>query len=667
MSPRLAIRLRRTGSTLVALALLSVGARAVETTPILRPSLEGVEDKVKELFADRLGELEELLEQGSETDPKALAAAYGELGRLYLVYSLPESAESCFVNARRLEPDQFLWAYLLGTIVQERGDWPEAEALLEAARALDPGNPTISLRLAQLAFERGDLEVARGLYSPLSELAGFGAAANYGLGRIAAADGDFEAAARYLEEAVAEQPEASQVRYQLALVYRRLGDPERAREQLAARGSGQLAFPDPVMQQVGSGAQGAEIFLAAGRKARHEGDLETAVAAFRQAVEEDPEDPGHRRILAATLQQAGRIDESIEVYRETLRLAPDDSTVLYNLASAWMAKGEVAKAEPLLRRVVELVPDHADGRVNLAAVYEQWGRLNEADLLLQEALVLDPYDTDLIVRRAAVLNSLGRAGEARTMLESLVADDPGDALAWVELGSARAALGESAMAEEAWRRATALESDPGTAARARFLLARALQQRGLAGEAVVELREAARLLPDNSQLRMALAGALGAVGDFDGAAEEYGFAIRVDPRDTNARFGRAISLLLAGHEAAARQHLEESLAGGPASLPLEHLLARLLATASDANVRDGARALAMAQQIFQREQTIDHAETIAMAQAELGAFDAALEWQARILEQARSTGQTRLVPRLEARRDQYSRGEPVRTPWREGS
>jgi hypothetical protein len=81
-------------------------------------------------------------------------------------------------------------------------------------------------------------------------------------------------------------------------------------------------------------------------------------------------------------------------------------------------------------------------------------------------------------------------------------------------------------------------------------------------------------------------------------------------------------------------------------------------------VRDGARALALAGQVFEASPNLDHAETLAMAYAEIGNLQEAVAWQRRVLTRAESQG--RPAPMLEAiraRLARYERGEPERSPW----
>ena len=123
--------------------------------------------------------------------------------------------------------------------------------------------------------------------------------------------------------------------------------------------------------------------------------------------------------------------------------------------------------------------------------------------------------------------------------------------------------------------------------------------------------------------------------------------------------------MLGGSHGEAVRVLEASVELHPDELPLVHLLARVLATAPEAEVRDGERALEIAQRVFATQQSIEHAETIAMALAETGRFADAVAWQRDLVTRARSRLAPGAVAELEARLAQYERGEPVRAPWRE--
>ncbi len=84
-------------------------------------------------------------------------------------------------------------------------------------------------------------------------------------------------------------------------------------------------------------------------------------------------------------------------------------------------------------------------------------------------------------------------------------------------------------------------------------------------------------------------------------------------------------------------------------------------------MRDGARAYELARQAFQAQQTIEHAETLAMALAELGRYQEAAELQRQVVAQRQQV----LSPEAALERSRrylelYGNGGVVRAPWMQG-
>jgi hypothetical protein len=97
---------------------------------------------------------------------------------------------------------------------------------------------------------------------------------------------------------------------------------------------------------------------------------------------------------------------------------------------------------------------------------------------------------------------------------------------------------------------------------------------------------------------------------------------------------------------------------------IAHALIRLLAAAPDARIRDGQRAVAMAEELVDRESPNPGlAEAMAMALAEAGRFDDAVIWQRQAMTIAGQLGRTALAKRMTAALALYQRRQPCREPW----
>jgi cytochrome c-type biogenesis protein CcmH/NrfG len=92
-------------------------------------------------------------------------------------------------------------------------------------------------------------------------------------------------------------------------------------------------------------------------------------------------------------------------------------------------------------------------------------------------------------------------------------------------------------------------------------------------------------------------------------------------------------------------------------------LARVLAAAPDAQVRDGKQSMALVNELMKGPQTIELAETAAMGLAEVGRFDQAIEAQQSVLAAARNANLAPVVKRATENLALYEKREPSRRPF----
>ncbi len=116
--------------------------------------------------------------------------------------------------------------------------------------------------------------------------------------------------------------------------------------------------------------------------------------------------------------------------------------------------------------------------------------------------------------------------------------------------------------------------------------------------------------------------------------------------------------------AEARLRAEEGHRSFPRELLLADALARLLSASPDAKLRDGPRALALARRNFESRRIFEHVVTLAMAHAEAGDFERAMEWQERAIKVAQRAGHAAVVETLREELEGYATEEPSRRPWR---
>jgi tetratricopeptide (TPR) repeat protein len=203
-------------------------------------------------------------------------------------------------------------------------------------------------------------------------------------------------------------------------------------------------------------------------------------------------------------------------------------------------------------------------------------------------------------------------------------------------------------------------------ARAHYSLGVLDEGSGRHEQAVERFTAAVHADPDYVEARLALAALMRRSGRAQASIEHYQYVLRIDSRIPDAVFGYAMALVSLGRYHEARDRLSEGIASYPAHSGFPHALARVLAAAPDARVRDGQRAMTLMKPLLERQQTLELGETMAMTLAELGQFEEAAGFQRDVIAAAERSGRGDLAVRMADNLRLYERRQPCRTPWRTG-
>lgn len=603
-------------------------ATVAEHLAVRHPSLDGVDVNVR----NQIEQQRAIVESGWEISRNELGAAYGKLGQLYHVYGLFEAAEGCYRNARAILPADERWSYYLGVVHLRRGQPDQAIEALHAASESGGERPALWMHIAAAHRDLNNTKAAEEAYRRALELDGSLVAAHYGLGELAVLAGDDQAASRHFEAALSLDPGATRVHYPLGLVYRRLGNEERATELLAASGGQEIDFPDPLMDEVQALAEGPSFHLQRGNLAGLEGDPEEQIAAYREAVAADESDVVAWESLALALTRAGSPGEATEELARASRLNPGNARLLMHWGRSLVLSGSLANGKDKLRQAIASDPELVEARVALAETLSVEGDLGAAIDELERALELDPGNDAIRVRYAERLIEVGRESEATAQLSGLLDRQPAN-------HRARMALVSAAFARHDWSRVVEqcnilLASDPPPEVRAAALsaLGAVAVRRGESGAARNYLTEALAADPENASARLQFAGLEGRSSNYEEAANHYLKIVEQVPDHSDARLGAATALVLAGDHARALEVLEQGLELRQVDPNVVNALARFLATVPDAELRDGERAMRLAQELFARGRSPEYGITAAMAFAAMGDFDEAIQLHTAMVE-----------------------------------
>jgi len=374
--------------------------------------------------------------------------------------------------------------------------------------------------------------------------------------------------------------------YNLALALLKRGDRERAIRGL------QTAIqqkPDSVSSHFALGS----VF-------QDENRLESAERQFRSVLKIDPHfAPGAIKLSEVLITQ-GKPQAAVAFLEDSAKQVPPDQAepVRAALGAAYAANAEMEKALTTLNDLVTDQPDSADAHFNRGLLYARQGQSKNEEAAVtefQEALRLDPDIDPAGIALGRVLVSLRKYSDAVPVVLEYTHRRPRDSQGFYVLAQAYEGLKQSDAALKALENAAVL--DPKDAA-IRFDLGMLLANTGHTDAAIPQLKAAERINPSHIETHKALALLFDKTGDQEGtrvekaklaalksdndketaiarlngkasedlsagnvkaAAESYGKAVQLGPRDPKLRYNLSLALDRLGDFASERKELERAV------------------------------------------------------------------------------------------------------------
>ena len=211
--------------------------------------------------------------------------------------------------------------------------------------------------------------------------------------------------------------------------------------------------------------------------------------------------------------------------------------------------------------------------------------------------------------------------------------------------------------ETLWRQTLAVTPDSDVAHAG---LGGILFVRGQVDESIDHYESALRLRDGNSAAHFGLGSALAAKGKTDAAISHFQKALEIQPDYTGASNDLGVALASKGEIRRATEAWRKTLSFDPDNADANNNIAWVSATATDADLRDGAEALELAQRAIRSggENPIV-LRTLAAAQAENGRFAEAVAICQRGQELAKRIGDTAMEQDLRVCEEVFRRGEPL--------
>jgi len=274
--------------------------------------------------------------------------------------------------------------------------------------------------------------------------------------------------------------------------------------------------------------------LRAGIAQHNAGRLDTAEAAYRRALERDPNNPDALNLLGVILQDRGQPVRSVELISRALRRRRKFPEALTNLARAQRASGDPGGAVDSARRAVALAPDLVEAHIQLGRALIDLEDYPAAAEACRKAISLAPNLLDAHVNLAAALTRLKDylgAAQSYQIAHALKPDR-------IEtLTDFAVVLGELERHDDALRcidRAMALRpNDPHVHASHAVALKKAQH----VPASIDACRRALELSPDLLQVWYLLGSNMMSQGRFDEAVACYRKVLAADPGNAEAQRG----------------------------------------------------------------------------------------------------------------------------------
>lgn len=397
------------------------------------------------------------------------------------------------------------------------------------------------------------------------------------------------------------------------------------------------------------------------------GEFDTACAIFKKAIERRPDNPKSYNNLGSSLSRMGKHEEAIRHFKKALEIRPDFAEVHHNLGIALQTLGQPQKATDYYQKALKIRPDFADAHYDLGIALQSLGRSREAAEHYKKATEIRPDFADAFLNLGNSLQAMKRHEEAIKHYQTALKIRPDFAELHNNLGVALEALDQPKKAVTHYQEALKITPNH---ARAHYNLGNILLKQGRNAEAIPHLESAMKSTPNSLTVQMKLAAALKQTGRFREAASLFEKLLRAKPNHVWLHDQFGVCLLQLGRLDLAETHFRQAMRlkpdfldarihlgrvlllqkrfgdaleqyEGVLKLRPNHLmalsdLARLFATSAEENIRDGQRAITLAETAarltgYKNPLLLD---SLAAAYAEAGNFKEAIHWQTKAIELA---------------------------------
>ncbi|MEE9227169.1 MAG: tetratricopeptide repeat protein [Acidobacteriota bacterium] len=306
------------------------------------------------------------------------------LGHNYRKLKRLGPAQEALERALELGEDRPEIRLELGLVFFDQFRHGPAAEILQSVLADRPDLPQAEFYLAVIQYRMNRLDAAEfGLRRLLDRHPDYPEAAYY-LGRVLFQKGELPAAAEWFEVEVARDPAHGPSRFNLAKLYRALGDEAMARrheDQFQLLADAVAARARQIRQQAIHSNQGLIHY--------DRGEFPLAAEEFLAVLADRPDDPQMLTYLGSAYLGMEDLDRAEETLERARILRPQDGFTLTELGRVYALRGELKRAEEIWRETIRVNPFFSLPHYFLAGLYQSQNRMPESREAMQRYRMLE--------------------------------------------------------------------------------------------------------------------------------------------------------------------------------------------------------------------------------------------------------------------------------------
>jgi len=231
--------------------------------------------------------------------------------------------------------------------------------------------------------------------------------------------------------------------------------------------------------------------------------LDAAEASIKKATATDPKPMNAQLALGTFYQSHGRVLEAEQQFRDAIEVDPKNPDARASLVRVFLQEGKKDEIEPLLQKTKKDLPDDPRAYRMLGDYYFAEGDLDKA--LTEYSSIYNEYPKDVTAKKNYIqlLILKNRVDEASKLTAELLKTGPNDSDSLIYKGEIQMRQNDVAGALQSFQ--SALKNDPGNAI-GHYQLGNAYAQQKDSSRAESEWREAVRLRPSLVEAQHSLAG-----------------------------------------------------------------------------------------------------------------------------------------------------------------